>query len=285
MVCSVNKDAVVGDEFPVSVQLPEKVSFDNFELVSIVPDVAKLVMAESPGITVTVPETVTYGDEFTLVTNEHGITYNSTVLTSGVVSMTYKGVVTAKKAGKAELVVTTAPKTVDGVDYGATTTKVAFDIQKAALTIKANDVEVNLDGDLPETYELVYEGFVNKDKAETVFTDMPVATVNLPEPLTAGTYPIKVSVSEEPENYVVTTVDGTLTVKDGSSVAGVSSKNDKVAYANGNLYVPCGGRVEIYALTGALVGRYEGAVIPVALRTNTLYIVKTQKGAFRLWVK
>ncbi len=63
--------------------------------------------------------------------------------------MTYKGVVTAKKAGKAELVVTTAPKTVDGVDYGATTTKVAFDIQKAALTIKANDVEVNLDGDLP----------------------------------------------------------------------------------------------------------------------------------------
>ena len=62
----------------------------------------------------------------------------------------------------------------------------------------------------------MYEGFVNKDKAETVFTDMPVATVNLPEPLTAGTYPIKVSVSEEPENYVVTTVDGTLTVKDGS---------------------------------------------------------------------
>ena len=285
VVCNVNKDAVVGDEFPVSVKLPEKVSFDNFELVSIVPDVAKLVMAESPGITVTVPETVTYGDEFTLVTNEHGITYNSTVLTSGVVSMTTKGVVTAKKAGKAELVVTTTPKTVDGVDYGATTTRVAFDIQKAALTIKASDVEVNLDGDLPETYELVYEGFVNKDKAETVFTDMPVATVNLPEPLTAGTYPIKVSVSEEPENYVVTTVDGTLTVKDGSSVAGVSSKNDKVTYANGNLYVPCGGRVEIYALTGTLVGRYEGAVIPVALRTNTLYIVKTQKGAFRLWVK
>ena len=110
--------------------------------------------------------------------------------------------------------------------------------RRLPLTIKANDVEVNLDGDLPETYELVYEGFVNKDKAETVFTDMPVATVNLPEPLTAGTYPIKVSVSEEPENYVVTTVDGTLTVKDGSSVAGVSSKNDKVAYANGNLYVP-----------------------------------------------
>ena len=42
VVCSVNKDAVVGDEFPVSVQLPEKVSFDNFELVSIVPDVAGL---------------------------------------------------------------------------------------------------------------------------------------------------------------------------------------------------------------------------------------------------
>ena len=35
----------------------------------------------------------------------------------------------------------------------------------------------------------------------------------------------------------------------------------------------------------ALVGRYEGTVIPVALRTNTLYIVKTQKGAFRLLIK
>ena len=37
--------------------------------------------------------------------------------------MTSKGVVTAKKAGEAELVVMTNAKTVDDVDYGATTTE------------------------------------------------------------------------------------------------------------------------------------------------------------------
>ena len=40
--------------------------------------------------------------------------------------MASKGVVTAKKAGEAELVVMTNAKTVDDVDYGATTTKVSF---------------------------------------------------------------------------------------------------------------------------------------------------------------
>ena len=40
----------IGDEFPVSLKLPEQVSFDNFDLISIVPDVAKLVMAANPDI-------------------------------------------------------------------------------------------------------------------------------------------------------------------------------------------------------------------------------------------
>ena len=32
VVCTVNKDAEIGDEFPVSLKLPEQVSFDNFDL-------------------------------------------------------------------------------------------------------------------------------------------------------------------------------------------------------------------------------------------------------------
>lgn len=284
-VCDVNKDAAIGAEFPVSVKLPEGTSFENFDLISIVPETAKLVMAANPGITVTVPEKVVYGDEFTLVSNEHGITYGSTVLTAGVVSMTSKGVVTAKKAGKAELVVTTTAKTVDDTEYGATATNVSFDVEKAPLTVTAKDVKITMDDELPVTYELVYEGWIGKDTVETVFEVAPVAQPELPAELVPGTYPIVVKVETMPENYEVKTVDGTLTVEKGSGVASVDKESTNVTYANGNLYVPCGGRVEIYALTGALVGRYEGAVIPVALRTNTLYIVKTQKGAFRLWVK
>lgn len=284
-VCDVNKDAAIGSEFPVSVKLPEGTSFENFDLISIVPETAKLVMAANPGITVTVPEKVVYGDEFTLVSNEHGITYGSTVLTAGVVSMTSKGVVTAKKAGKAELVVTTTAKTVDDTEYGATATNVSFDVEKAPLTVTAKDVKITMDDELPATYELVYEGWIGKDTVETVFEVAPVAQPELPAELVPGTYPIVVKVETMPENYEVKTVDGTLTVEKGSGVASVDKESTNVTYANGNLYVPCGGRVEIYALTGALVGRYEGAVIPVALRTNTLYIVKTQKGAFRLWVK
>lgn len=284
-VCDVNKDAAIGAEFPVSVKLPEGTSFENFDLISIVPETAKLVMAANPGITVTVPEKVVYGDEFTLVSNEHGITYGSTVLTAGVVSMTSKGVVTAKKAGKAELVVTTTAKTVDDTEYGATATNVSFDVEKAPLTVTAKDVKITMDDELPATYELVYEGWIGKDTVETVFEVAPVAQPELPAELVPGTYPIVVKVETMPENYEVKTVDGTLTVEKGSGVASVDKESTNVTYANGNLYVPCGGRVEIYALTGTLVGRYEGAVIPVALRTNTLYIVKTQKGAFRLWVK
>ena len=286
VVCGVNKDAAIGEEFPVSVKLPEQVSFDNFELVSIVPDVAKLVMAANPGVTVTVPDEVVYGDEFALASNELGITYASKVLTAGVVSMTSKGVVTAKKAGKAELVVITSATTKEGVEYGVTTTRAAFDVQKAPLTITAQDVTVKSGDELPEAYELAYEGWIGKDTVETVFEVAPVAVPELPAELVPGTYDIVVKVEAEPENYEVKTVNGTLTVEgNGDGVASVNRENAKVTYANGNLYVPCGGRVEIYALTGALVGRYEGAVIPVALRTNTLYIVKTQKGAFRLWVK
>lgn len=284
-VCDVNKDAAIGAEFPVSVKLPEGTSFENFDLISIVPETAKLVMAANPGITVTVPEKVVYGDEFTLVSNEHGITYGSTVLTAGVVSMTSKGVVTAKKAGKAELVVTTTAKTVDDTEYGATATNVSFDVEKAPLTVTAKDVKITVDDELPATYELVYEGWIGKDTVETVFEVAPVAQPELPAELVPGTYPIVVKVETMPENYEVKTVDGTLTVEKGSGVASVDKESTNVTYANGSLYVPCGGRVEIYALTGALVGRYEGTVIPVALRTNTLYIVKTQKGAFRLWVK
>ena len=285
VVCTVNKDAEIGDEFPVSLKLPEQVSFDNFDLISIVPDVAKLVMAANPDITVTIPEKVVYGDEFTLVSNEHGITYSNKVLTSGVVSMTSKGVVTAKKAGEAELVVMTNAKTVDDVDYGATTTKVSFEVQKALLTVTAKNVTVKVDEELPPTYDLVYEGWIGKDTVETVFETEPVAQPELPTELVPGTYPIVVKVESMPENYEVKTVNGILTVEKGNGVTSVNSGDVKVAYANGNLYVPCGGRVEVYALTGALVGRYEGTVIPVALRTNTLYIVKTQKGAFRLLIK
>lgn len=284
-VCDVNKDAAIGAEFPVSVKLPEGTSFENFDFISIVPETAKLVMAANPGITVTVPEKVVYGDEFTLVSNEHGITYGSTVLTAGVVSMTSKGVVTAKKVGKAELVVTTAAKTVDDIEYGATATNVSFDVEKAPLTVTAKDVKITMDDELPAIYELVYEGWIGKDTVETVFEVAPVAQPELPAELVPGTYPIVVKVETMPENYEVKTVDGTLTVEKGSGVASVDKESTNVTYANGNLYVPCGGRVEVYALTGTLVGRYEGTVIPVALRTNTLYIVKTQKGAFRLLIK
>ena len=224
-------------------------------------------------------------NEFTLVSNEHGITYSNKVLTSGVVSMTSKGVVTAKKAGEAELVVMTNAKTVDDVDYGATTTKVSFEVQKALLTVTAKNVTVKVDEELPPTYDLVYEGWIGKDTVETVFETEPVAQPELPTELVPGTYPIVVKVESMPENYEVKTVNGILTVEKGNGVTSVNSGDVKVAYANGNLYVPCGGRVEVYALTGALVGRYEGTVIPVALRTNTLYIVKTQKGAFRLLIK
>lgn len=282
--CEVSKDAQIGESFPVSIELPQA-EFENFELVNMVPAEAKVVVAANPNISVTVPEDVKYGDEFQLVSNDKGITYQFDNLTDDVVSVSYKGEATIEKAGEAELIVKTGEKTVDGVVYGMTATRVAFVADKAPLVITAKDSTVNIDEVLPETYELVYEGWVGNDAVDNVFEVAPVAVAELPSGLVAGTYPIIVKVEKMPENYEVKTVNGTLTVKGGNGVDAINGDNQKVTYKNGILYVPCGGRVEVYALTGALVGRYEGAVIPVALRTNTLYIVKTQKGAFRLWVK
>ena len=51
--------------------------------------------------------------------------------------------------------VMTNAKTVDDVDYGATTTKVSFEVQKALLTVTAKNVTVKVDEELPPTYDLV----------------------------------------------------------------------------------------------------------------------------------
>ena len=285
VVCGVTKEAQIGEEFPVSVVLSQT-EFEDFDVVSIVPETAKVVVAANPNVTVDAMENVKYGDVFKLpVKNDGGITsYNYTSLNS-VASVNYSGNVTIEKAGEAVIMVTTMSKTVEGTEYGATTTRVVFEAQKAPLTVKAKDVMVDVADGLPEVFELEYEGWVGDDTEETVFTTAPVASVELPGGLAVGTYPIVVTVSEEPENYEVQAVNGTLTVTNADGVDAVTRGSGKVTYANGNLYVPCGGNVEVYSLTGALVGQYEGTVIPVALRANTLYIVKTQEGAYRILVK
>ena len=101
---------------------------------------------------------------------------------------------------------------------------------------------VKVDEELPPTYDLVYEGWIGKDTVETVFETEPVAQPELPTELVPGTYPIVVKVESMPENYEVKTVNGILTVEKGNGVTSVNSGDVKVAYANGNLYVPCGGR-------------------------------------------
>lgn len=284
VVCAVNKDAQLGEEFPVSLTFGQT-EFEKFDLVNVVPAEAKVVVATNPNIVVSIPEGVKYGDVFQMVSNESGITsYNFVNNTSDVVNVSSKGEVTVKQAGSAEVIVRTNAMKVDDVEYGATTTRVKFETQKAPLTITAKDVTITTDDAMPEAFELTYEGWVGTDTEETVFIEAPKAVVNLPETLVPGEYPIEVVVTEAPANYEVKTVNGVLLVK-GTSVSSAVREDAKVAYADGNLYVPCGGQVEVYALTGALVGRYEGTVIPVALRANTLYIVKTENGAYRLLVK
>lgn len=285
-ICGVNKDSKVGEIFSPSMKFNGSTEFKNFDLVSNIPADAEVIVCENPGLVVADLTQVVYGDEFSMITNDKGITYSFTYTTPDMVSVTNKGVATAKKAGNVELIVQTSAKEVDEVWYGATETYVTFEIAQALLTLTAKDVTMTLDDEVPATFELEYEGWKGKDTPETVFGDqLPEAYVELPEELAVGTYPIRVKMSGELENYAVKVVEGTLEVKKGTSIQQMEQTDDKVTYANGNLYVPFGGPVSVYALTGALVGEYNDTVIPVALRAHTLYIVKTQKGAFRLWVK
>ncbi|MEC7756169.1 MAG: MBG domain-containing protein [Bacteroidota bacterium] len=82
-------------------------------------------------------------------------------------------------------------------------------INKAALTVTADDATINKGDDIPE-FTFQYEGFVNEED-ESVLTAMAIASTSATSTSDRGTYDIEVS-GAEADNYEIVTSNGTLTI-------------------------------------------------------------------------
>ena len=103
-------------------------------------------------------------------------------------------------------------------------------IKKATLTVKANDAQVAVGGNMPE-FNVSYEGFVN-DEDESVLTTLPTCVTDAQDTSTEDEYTITPS-GAEADNYTFEYVPGTLTVGDPRLVSWTSSQLHSCSMING----------------------------------------------------
>lgn len=152
-----------------------------------------------------IPE-MTYGDEAYILpqTTTEGLTLTWNV-DDGQVANVNENILTIIGAGT-----TTVTATQEGNEnYKPFTKEYTLSVDKAALTITANDCTKQQGEDIPEL-TVSYSGFKNGDDA-SVLTTQPTITTTATTSSPAGTYPITVN-GAEAANYDITYINGTLTV-------------------------------------------------------------------------
>jgi len=129
------------------------------------------------------------------------------------------GAISPRKAGTVTITATQAGTE----DYKPFTREYTLTIAKAPLTITAEDAQMVQGADIP-AFSLRYDGFVYDDDASAL-TAQAVATTTATASSPAGTYPITVSGAAS-DNYDITCVNGTLTVKNNPLLANVLGSKD-----------------------------------------------------------
>ena len=114
-------------------------------------------------------------------------------------------ILTIKKAGTTKV---TATQEGDNT-YKPFEKEFTLTINKAALTIKANDITMTEGDEIPEL-TVSYEGFKYNDNASSL-TNQPTVSTTASSSSPVGTYPITVSGAAS-DNYSFTYINGTLTV-------------------------------------------------------------------------
>ena len=154
-------------------------------------------------VTITADDkTMTYGDDVPALTyKSSGATLNGTPKLSTTATK-------ASPAGTYSIKVEQGTVTNEQVTYvdGSLT------IEKAALTVAAQDVTITEGDDIP-AFTLTYSGWRNNDSEAMAFTKKPKATTLATSASKPGTYPIIVN-GGEAQNYKLTySTLGTLTIK------------------------------------------------------------------------
>lgn len=152
--------------------------------------------------------TKTYGDaDFALgATATSGLDITYSIADPAVATIT-NGTLHILKSGTTTI---TASQPGNGATWlPATDVTVTLTVSKAALTITADDKTKNV-GDANPALTVSYSGFVNTETS-AVLTTAPIVTTTATQNSQAGTYAITVG-GATADNYIITYVNGTLTV-------------------------------------------------------------------------
>jgi hypothetical protein len=130
-------------------------------------------------------------------------------------------------AGSQTLSVTFTPT--DGVDYTTATATVTLTVNKANLTVTANNAS-RVYGAANPTFTPTYSGFVNGDTS-AVLTGSPSLTTTATAVSPVGSYTITAAAGTlSAVNYSFTFVNGTLTITKATSSLSISSTIDPSTY-------------------------------------------------------
>ena len=184
-----------------------------------------IVKAEQTLALESLPE-MTYGDAaYTLpTTTEEGLTLTWTSDNATVANIS-GNTLSVGNAGTATITATQEGND----DYIAFNREFTLTVDKAALTITANDC-TKVGGEENPELSVSYEGFVNGED-QSVLTQQPTVTTEATTDSPVGSYPITAS-GAEAENYDISYVAGTLTVIDGRI-----SAEDIILQPGGNMTV------------------------------------------------
>ncbi len=159
-----------------------------------------------PTITWPTPAAITYGTALSATQ----LDASSTVAGSFAYTPASGTVLTA---GSQTLSVTFTPT--DTTDYSTVTKTVSLTVNKATLTVKANNASRAYDTANP-TFTDTITGFVNGD-TQSVVSGAPSLTTTATLTSTAGTYPITAALGTlSAANYTFSFVNGTLTITQGT---------------------------------------------------------------------
>jgi len=162
-------------------------------------------------------QTITYGSTVPTLT----ATYTGFVNGDAASSLTTQPTITTTAASTPAA--GTYPITASGAvdpNYTITYTAGTLTVQKAALTITANNLSMTYGGTFP-TLGVTYTGFVNGETA-TNLTTKPTVSTTATAASPAGTYPITASGAVDP-NYTISYVSGALTI--GKATLTVTADN------------------------------------------------------------
>ncbi|MCQ2216742.1 MAG: YDG domain-containing protein, partial [Bacteroidales bacterium] len=177
----------------------------------------------------------------------------------------------------------------DADNYELVTTEgsASANINKAPLTIKANDFTINVGDEMP-TFTVEYDGFVAAQNVEVLST-LPTVGVDITETSVAGTYDIIVS-GAVADSYEITYINGTLTINPATATAidEVASADVKI-YSRGNIIVVenADSPIEVFDISGKRVERQSEILsrVEIPMSDRGVFVVRTGNTSQKVIVK